>query len=127
MLIAFFVTLLFVRGGGDDVDVYTKEDRKLVQHVVADEERADAVVAVMESTQKIIDGYVERSGNLTKSWRKIDTDRDSERAEFEPLLREADEYPSDTLQAFADSIFEMREQVTAEEWEALHRDGQDGH
>jgi len=98
-----------------------------VEQIVADEERAEAVVTKMESAQKSIDGFVKKGGDLTKSWRKIDADHDSGRGELEPMLREADEYRSAALQAFADSIVEVREQVTAEEWEALHQGTQDGH
>ena len=125
MLIGLIITLLFLGGRGEGLDVFTKEHRKLVQQIVADEVRAEAVVTTMESAQKSVDGFVKKGGDLTKSWQKIDADRNSGRGELEPMFREADEYRSDALQAFADSIFEMREQVTAEEWEALHRGTQD--
>ena len=78
------------------------------------------------AAQKRLDGAAKQSRGLAKRWRKIDADLDSGRAELEPMLSEAVEYRSEALKAFADSIFEMREQVAAEEWAALYRDVKHG-
>jgi uncharacterized protein YoxC len=119
MLIAL-LTVLLLGGGGDGLEVFSKKDRKLVEETVADKDRSAAAVAEMKAAQKRLDGAAKQSRGLIKRWRKMDADVDSGRAELEPMLSEAVEYRSEALKAFADSIFEMRKQLTAEEWAALY-------
>ena len=121
MLVALLVALLLGGGGGEGLELFSKRHRKIVEEIVVDEERAAAVVDEMKRAQKRLDGTAKQGRALVKRWRKIDDDPDSGRAELEPMLREADAYRSEALKAFADSIFEMREQITAEEWEAYRR------
>ncbi len=126
MLVALLVAFLMGGGGGGGIDAYTKEHHKLVKEFVADEERAAAVVAEMKSAQKSINGSVKEIRGVVKRWKKIDADPGSGRAELEPLLRESTEIRSDALRAYTDSLFEMREQMTAEEWEAVYGSGERG-
>jgi len=121
MLIALLTVLLLGGGGGEGLEVFSKKHRKIVQEIVVDEARAAAVVAEMKRAQKSFDGTAKQSRRLIKSWRKIDDDPHSGHPELEPMLREADEYRSEALKSFADSIFELRAQLTAEEWDAYRR------
>ena len=120
MLVAL-VTLLLL-GGGGGVDVFSKEARKHVQEVVVDDARADAVVAEMKSAQKSLNNANKEIGKLFKSWGKADSDLDSQGVELESRLRQADGLRSEAMSTFTDSLFLIRDQMTAEEWAALHRE-----
>ena len=121
MLIALLTVLLLGGGGGEGLEVFGKKHRKMIQEIVVDEERSAAVLAEMKGAQNHFGRTAEQSRGLVTRWRKIDNDHDSGRAELEPMLREAAEYRSEALKTFADSIFELRAQLTAEEWEAYRR------
>jgi alkylhydroperoxidase family enzyme len=122
MLIALLTMLLLGGGGGEGLEVFGKKDHKLAQDVVADEERAAAVVAEMKAAQKRFDQSTKETRGLIKRWRKTDADADAGRAELESMLREAEENRSEAVGIFADAIFAMRQEVTAEEW-AAYRQG----
>ena len=121
MLIALLTALLLGGGGGDGLEVFSKKHRKIVKEIVVDKTTAAAVIAEMKGAQKRFDRTAKQSRGLIKSWRKIDNDHDSGRAELEPMLREAVDYRSEALKTFVDTIFELRAQLTAEEWEAYRR------
>jgi hypothetical protein len=119
MLIALLTVLLL--GGSSGPDVFDKQHRKLVQEVVVDDEKAASVVAAMKSAQKSFERTAKRSKKLVKEWRKSDVDHDAAHEDLKRLLRTSDALRSDALRVFTDSIFEMRAQVTADEWTSIHR------
>ena len=56
--------------------------------------------------------------SLLKAWMKADLDPTSGRAEFDQMLGEALPIRSAAAESFLDVVFEVRDQMTAEQWEA---------
>lgn len=123
MLVAL-MTIMLLGGGG--LEVFSKEQRKLAQEMIEDEDRASAVVGEMKSAQKSFNDTSKQIGKLIKSFKKIDSDHDAGRAELEPLLRQGDQVRVEAQKVLIDAIFEMRQQMTPEEWSAVYRASNEG-
>ena len=121
MLVALF-TLILLGGGGNDSKVFDKVHRNLIEQVVVDDERSAVVLAEMKAAQKELDQTSKQLREVVKRWGQLDADKGADREALEPLLGEAREIQLDAAQAFVDSVFEMRSQLTEEEWGEVQRE-----
>ena len=121
MLVALF-TLILLGGGGNDSKVFDKVHRNLIEQVVVDDERSAVVLAEMKAAQKELDQTSKQLREVVKRWGQLDADKGAGREALEPLLGEAREIQLDAAQAFVDSVFEMRSQLTEEEWSEVQRE-----
>ena len=120
MLVALF-TLILLGGGGNDSKVFDKVHRNLIEQVVDDDERSAVVLAEMKAAQKELDQTSKQLQDVVKRWGQLDADKSAGRETLEPLLGEARQIQLDAAQAFVDSVFEMRSQLTEEEWGEVQR------
>ena len=121
MLVAL-LTLILLGGGGNDPKVFDKVHRNLIEQVVDDDERSAVVLAEMKAAQKELDQTSKQLQDVVKRWGQLDADKSAGRETLEPLLGEAREIQLDAAQAFVDSVFEMRSQLTEEEWGEVQRE-----
>ena len=117
MLVALF-TILFLAGGGGGLEAFTKESQKIVKEYVADEAAADATVAEMKSAAKSLNNVAKDGLKRFKEWSKADSDYGTGPAELRPIVNGANEHRAQASEIFTETIFKMREHMTAEEWDA---------
>ena len=76
----------------------------------------------MKAAQKELDQTSKQLQDVVKRWGQLDADKSAGRETLEPLLGEARQIQLDAAQAFVDSVFEMRSQLTEEEWGEVQRE-----
>jgi hypothetical protein len=119
-MIILLIGLVFLATAGGGPELFDKELRKHVSEFVVDEERAVIVIDEMKRAQKDMDAQVKEIEDLVKRWQKIDRDHNSGRAELEPLLEESRAIRAAAQKAFTESIFEIRGQLTEQEWNEIY-------
>ena len=126
MLVALFTILFLAGGGGGGLEAFTKESQKIVKEHVADRAAADAIVTEMKSASKSLNKVAKDGRKRFKEWSKTDSDHSTGAAELQPLVDGANEYRAQAGKIFIDGIFEMREHMTAEEWDSAIKARLDG-
>jgi hypothetical protein len=119
MLMVLLLSLLL---GASDISMFAKDDRRQVRREVGDEVRADGVVAAMDGVNELIAGYVERATASFDVLQEIDADPDASEDEYQAVLDELWTDREAVAGQYVDVVFEMRSQMTREEWEAVFGD-----
>ena len=117
MLVAI-LTLLFL-GGGGGMDLFPKAVQKRVPTVVADEARAESVVAQMRYIQDLGAALNKKMNSQFKTWRKRDQAHDAGPELLNELLDEVDAEREVALTKFVDGLYAMKSQMERDEWQAL--------
>jgi len=117
MLIALTMALLF--GGGSPDPLFAKQTRTAIKQVVTDEERQAEVLATVKS----IEGSWKRADKAAKAPSKelgrLEKDRAASTDDIEAQIDEIVAIRENLHKDFVDGIFEMRENMTEEEWQAV--------
>ena len=117
MLIALTMALLF--GGGSPDPLFAKQTRTAIKQVVTDEERQAEVLATVKS----IEGSWKRANKAAKAPGKelgrLEKDRAASTNDIEAQIDEIIAIRENLHKDFVDGIFEMRENMTEEEWQAV--------
>jgi hypothetical protein len=121
MLIALMTVMLF-GGGGATYDLFAKDAQQAVLSVLDDAALQKQVKSLMKQGVKAGKKASKELASLFKSWQKADLDPATGRAEFDQMLVEAGVVRSKAQESFLDIVFEIRDQVTAEQWEAAFGD-----
>ena len=116
MLIAL-VTAMLLGGGGATYDLFRKDAQKTILSVLEDAEQEKQVKALMKQGRKSGQKASKELASLMKAWLKADLDPASGRVEFDQMFAEARSLRLETHETFLDVVFEIRDQVTAEQWE----------
>jgi hypothetical protein len=119
MLAALLTWMLL--GGSDGMDLFPKAVQKRVPAVVADEARADSVVAQMRQIQAIGTDVDKKARSSFKAWRKRDQAHDAGPELLTDVLDEVDAGRKVALEELVDGIYAMRSEMEREEWHALFR------
>jgi len=120
MLAALLVGFLVFSGGsGFAAKMFGKDTRALVRQVVADPERADAAVRELELGQQDLESVGKQLETLVKDFSTTDEDQASGLDELLPYLQMASEQRRNAQRVSLDRMFDLREILTKDEWNAL--------
>lgn len=119
-MLILIVAIFFLANADGGLEIFDKDMRKNVSAIVIDEERATIVIDEMKRAQKELEAQVDEINDLVKRWKKVDSDHSSGRAELEPLLEESRAVRAAAQEAFLETIFEIRGQVTKQEWNEIY-------
>lgn len=117
------LTIMFLFGGGSPDPLFAKQTRTAIKQVVADDERQAEVLAAVKS----IEGSWKRANKAAKAPSKelgrLEKDRAASTDDIEAQIEEIVTIRQDLHKDFVDGIFEMREKMTEEEWQAVFSPG----
>jgi len=120
MLAALLVGFLVFSGGtGFAAKMFGKDTRALVRQVVADPERADAAVRELELGQQDLESVGKQLETLVKEFSTADEDQATGFDELLPYLQMASEQRRNAQRVSLDRMFDLREILTEDEWDAL--------
>ena len=120
MLAALLVGFLVFSGGnGFAAKMFGKDTRALVRQVVADPERADAAVRELELGLQDLESVGKQLETLVKDFSTTDEDQSSGFDELLPYLQMASEQRRNAQRVSLDRMFDLREILTKDEWNAL--------
>lgn len=117
MLIALLIAML--SGGGADIPVIPKETQKMVSEVIVEADRARLVKREMKRINKTNKAYGKFLRKKGKAFYKLLAQYDAEEEDFQPLVDDIHAERVRVKELFLDAIFEIRDQTTREEWDAL--------
>jgi len=120
MLAALLVGFLVFSGGnGFAAKMFGKDTRALVRQVVADPERADAAVRELELGLQDLESVGKQLETLVKDFSTTDEDQASGFDELLPYLQMASEQRRNAQRVSLDRMFDLRQILTADEWNTL--------
>ena len=117
MLIALLTMMLL--GGGGGIDPFPKDVQKRVVTIVADESRAEGIVAQMRYIQGVGAEAGKEAHARFKAWTKKDLDHDAGPELLTEALDEADAAREASIRKFTDGLYAMKAQMSRAEWEEL--------
>jgi len=117
MIIAL-VTIILLGGGVAQFNVFSKDAQKQILSVVEDQEQARKVKWLMKSGAKEAKKFSKELASVLKAWLKEDRDPAAGRDEFDRSLAKAQLIRSAAQASFLDSAFEIKDAVTAKQWDA---------
>lgn len=120
MLIALTVMILF--GGGNE-PLFDKETRVAIKQTVTDSARQKAVLAILKGIESKRKKPHKSAAASRKDLARLELDRSADAKDIQATLDEILESRRGVQQALVDGIFEMREIMTAEEWQAVFGSG----
>lgn len=120
MLAALLVGFLVFSGGnGFAARMFGKETRALVRQVVSDSERADGAVRELELGQQDLEAIGKQFEKIAKEFSATDEDQAAGFDELLPYMQLASEQRRNAQRASLDRMFDLREILTQDEWNAL--------
>lgn len=92
-----------------------------VGKIIKDSRRAEIVIDLGVQVELKHRTLYEELGRLNQEMMDVNRNYDSTREDYERALRKFTEKKNKALRQYLDSLFEMRQQTTPEEWKALLR------
>ena len=114
MLIVLIISLLL---GGPDEPVFDKQIRAAIKQSIDDPVRRSTVLNVVKGIEKSKEQLIKAGRNIGKRLVRINKDTGIGVAEAEAALAEITRVRLETQKAFIDGIFDMRRNMSAEEWQ----------
>ena len=115
MLIALMSLLLF---GGSGEPLFDKDTRSAIKEMLPEDRRGEVLAAI-----KRIEISRKSSAKATKAARKelarLEADRSADVEEMKDAIGEIVAHRGELHQAFIDGLFDMRESMSEEEWQAV--------
>ena len=117
MLIALMTVYLL--GGGSLEPLFDKQTRAAIKQSVTDEARQKEVLATIKSIEGSRKGATKAAKGSRKELAGLEADRSAAVNDIEAELEKIVGTRNDLREAFVDGVFDMRENMTAEEWQAV--------
>jgi hypothetical protein len=120
MLAALLVGFLVFSGGnGFAAKMFGKDTRALVRQVVSDPARADEAARTLELGQQDLEAIGKRFEKIVKEFSATDEDQAAGFDELLPYMQLASEQRRNVQRVSLDRMFDLREILTEEEWNAV--------
>ena len=114
MLTILIISLLF---GGPGEPVFDKQTRSAIKRSINDAARRSVVLDAVKGIEKSKEQLIKASRKIGKRLVRINKDTGIGVAEAEAALAEITRVRLQTQQTFIDGVFEMRQNMSAEEWQ----------
>jgi hypothetical protein len=120
MLVALLAGFLILTsfGGGFAFRLFDKDMQAAVNEVVADEARAAAAVEIIKQGRNDLEDASKRFEEIAKGFRAADEEQSAGLDVLTPFVEQAIEARRSGQAAVLDRVFELRDTLTASEWEA---------
>ena len=115
-------TLLFLFGFGSDTGDTLERLRELLPGIVADAERSDQAVQLIDDTLQLRADTVSRFGDLRRELRLVDANHAATRADYEQLSARYDDIWADAEEGLIERRLRLRDLLTREEWERMNEE-----
>lgn len=120
MLAALLVGFLVFSGGnGFAAKMFGKDTRALVRQVVSDPVRADEAARTLELGQQGLSDIGKQFEKIAKDFGATDEDQAAGFDELLPYMQLASEQRRNVQRVSLDRIFDLREILTVDEWNAV--------
>jgi hypothetical protein len=120
MLAALLVGFLVFSGGnGFAAKMFGKDTRALVRQVVSDPVRADEAARTLELGQQDLEAIGKRFEKIVKEFSATDEDQAAGFEELLPYMQLASEQRRNVQRVSLDRMFDLRQILTADEWNTL--------
>jgi len=120
MLAALLVGFLVFSGGnGFAAKMFGKDTRALVRQVVSDPVRADEAAQTLELGQQDLEAIGKQFEKIAKDFGATDEDQAAGFDELLPYMQLASEQRRNVQRVSLDRIFDLREILTVDEWNAV--------
>ena len=120
MLAALLVGFLVFSGGnGFAAKMFGKDTRALVRQVVSDPARADEAARTLDLGQQDLEAIGKRFEKIVKDFSATDEDQAAGFEELVPYMQLASEQRRNVQRVSLDRMFDLRQILTADEWNAL--------
>ena len=120
MLAALLVGFLVFSGGnGFAAKMFGKDTRALVRQAVSDPDRADAAARTLELGQQDLEAIGKQFEKIAKDFGATDEDQAAGFDELLPYMQMASEQRRNVQRVSLDHIFDLREILTVDEWNAV--------
>ena len=116
MLIALFI-IIFLGGGA--MEMFTDEDFEALETVVEEPERAAQASDVMQRINSRATGLARERGEQLERLGAIDSDVDASLENYNEVLDRLWQVRSEAADGYVRDVFDLREQLTREEWEEI--------
>ena len=116
MLIALLAATIF---GGPDAPFFPKETHAAVREAVVDPVRQKAVLQTMKDTERARKKPDKERKRARKDLARLEADMSATAAEIRAAYDVFLDFRHDLGGLYTDAIFEMRENMTEEEWQAV--------
>ena len=116
MLIALLAATLL---GGGNAPFFDKETRAAIQEVVVDTERQKEALAAIKRVEDARKKPNKGAEKARKDLGRLEADLSAEAEEIRAAYDVILEFRAEVGQAYTDTIFDMRESMTEEEWQAV--------
>jgi hypothetical protein len=120
MLAALLVGFLVFSGGnGFAAKMFGKDTRAVVRQVVSDPVRADEAARTLELGQQDLEAIGKRFEKIVKEFSATDEDQAAGFEELVPYMQLASEQRRNVQRVSLDRMFDLREILTEDEWNAV--------
>lgn len=103
--------------GGTNPEIFDRDDFRAVGRVVVEEQRAEAVAALMEQANADLDYVMSVRNGVFARFDQVDDLVGSELADYEASFEPLWSSRGRVRSSYIDTVFAMREQMTHEEWD----------
>jgi hypothetical protein len=118
MIIAAITALLVLFGGG----IFTFDSvRDAAEEVIKDRDRAKQVAAITEQADDEIKSFSENLEKLSEQLVEMNRNYDLTRAEIDAVSLQAKKNRTAFFEKYIELRFQMKDLMTAEEWQAMQR------
>ena len=111
--------LIFSGGNGFAAKMFGKDTRATVRQVVSDPERADAAAQTLELGQRDLEAIGKRFETIVKDFTAADEDQAAGFDELLQYLQLASEQRRNVQRISLDRMFNLRQILTEDEWNAV--------
>ncbi len=117
-MLAALLALLFLGGGGGGfgLELFGKDNQKLVRSVVSDPARAEVAKATLKKGDEDLKAVEKQFGKLERGFGKADKAQSAGVDELTPFFRKAVEQRRIAQEKGLDCLFELRKTLTEDEW-----------
>ena len=119
MLTILIISLLF---GGPEEPVFGKQIRASIKQSIDDPGRRSTVLDAVKDIEKSKEQLIKAGRKIGKRLVRINKDTGIDVAEAEAALSEISRVRLETQQSFINGVFEMRQNMSAEEWQTAFGD-----
>jgi len=115
------VAVIYVASLLFGVGIFTFENvRDAAEESIQDKDRAKQVVAITEQADEEFESFTENVEKLSKQLAQMNKDYNMTREEMDSFTIKANKNRKAFLDKYVELRFQMKDLITAEEWQAMH-------
>ena len=114
MLMALLIATLL---GAGAYEIFSSTEFRYVERVVEEQDRADRAVMIMRRMNRLSDQLEDRRAELVAEFAMLDIEYSTPGADYQRVFDELWQARAEVFTHYRTDVFQLREQMTREEWE----------